>query len=71
MKERIVIPFNQFFTTEAVPVQFRIENPQVVIVEAPTGPLAVGVDHELVINEDGSMFSRASTEEKEQKVSKK
>lgn len=60
MAEETVIKFQQFFTDTAVPAKFRIENAEVIIVEAPTGPLAVGVDHELVILPAGGMYTRAT-----------
>jgi hypothetical protein len=64
MNNDIVIPFLDFLTATAVPVKFRIENADVVIVEAPTGPLAVGRDNELVILPAGGMYTRVAEAKK-------
>lgn len=64
MKEETVIKFVQFFTDTVAQVKFRIENADVVIVDAPTGPLAVGRDSELVILPAGGMYTRVTPVEK-------
>lgn len=61
MNPETVISFSDFFQPGVViAVKFRIENADVVIVEAPTGPLAVGRDSELVILPAGGMYTRVA-----------
>lgn len=76
MKPETVVPFLNFFTDTVIPVKFWIENGDVVIVEAPTGPLAIGKGHELVILPAGGMYAREEStpvvdSSKSEKISKK